>query len=108
MDAILIKNGTVFDGTGADAQPNTSVLIEGNKVKALGPTDELDAGPDAKVVDATGKFVMPGMFNNHAHLGLGWRARLEGSGHAGYRVRHDGGCGDEHAPFAGSGPHRRA
>ncbi len=48
MDTLLIKNGTVFDGTGADAQPNTSVLIEGKKVKALGPADEPDVAQTQK------------------------------------------------------------
>jgi imidazolonepropionase-like amidohydrolase len=69
MSTILLKNGTLFDGTGADAMSNASLLIEGNKITAVGPSDSVSAPPDAQVVDVTGKFVMPGMFNNHAHLG---------------------------------------
>ena len=69
MGAILLKNGMLFDGTGADAKPNTSILIEDNKIGAIGPSDSLQAPEGAEVVDVTGKFVMPGMFNNHAHLG---------------------------------------
>lgn len=77
MSAILLKNGTLFDGTGADASPNTSLLIEGNKISAVGPADSVSAPPEAQVVDVTGKFVMPGMFNNHAHLGWDGARDLE-------------------------------
>jgi imidazolonepropionase-like amidohydrolase len=77
MSAILLKNGTLFDGTGVDAKPNTSLLIEDNKISAVGPADSLQAPPDTQVVDVAGKFVMPGMFNNHAHLGWDGARDLE-------------------------------
>jgi imidazolonepropionase-like amidohydrolase len=77
MSTILFKNGTVFDGTGTDPQANTSLLIEDDKIKAVGPADQMDVPPDAEVVDVTGKFVMPGMFNNHSHLGWDGARDLE-------------------------------
>ena len=69
MGATLLKNGTLFDGTGSDPAPNMSLLIQANKIEAVGPADTVTAPEDATVVDCTGKFIMPGMFNNHAHLG---------------------------------------
>jgi imidazolonepropionase-like amidohydrolase len=45
------------------------VLIEDNKIGAVGPADSMDTPENAQVMDVAGKFVMPGMFNNHSHLG---------------------------------------
>ena len=69
MTSILLKNGPIFDGTGSDARPAHSLLIEDNKIAAVGPATVVQAPQGAVVVDASGKFIMPGMFNNHAHLG---------------------------------------
>jgi imidazolonepropionase-like amidohydrolase len=69
MASVVLKNATVFDGTGSDPKPNLSVLIEGNQIAGVGPLESLAVTPETEVVELAGKFVMPGMFNNHAHLG---------------------------------------
>ena len=43
------------------------VLIEGDKIKAVGGTD-LAIPSGAKVIDATGKFLVPGLIDAHVHL----------------------------------------
>jgi imidazolonepropionase-like amidohydrolase len=68
---ILISNATVFDATGA--QPFTGdVLVDGNTIAAVGPKGQLRgqvAGAAAeRTIDGTGKFLMPGMVEGHAHL----------------------------------------
>jgi imidazolonepropionase-like amidohydrolase len=77
MAEILIKNGTLFDGTGTDPRPNVSILIKDEKIDGIGPADALDISSGAQIVDVAGKFVMPGMFNNHAHLGWDGARDLE-------------------------------
>src|SRR5688572_24705229 len=53
--ALLIVNATLIDGTGARARPGTDVLIEGDRITALGPTGTLAAAAQAaKRIDASG------------------------------------------------------
>ena len=69
MTRILIHGGTIVDGTGA-APFAGSLLIEGDKVAAVGP--EADARANgAERVDAAGQTVMPGMVDAHVHISFG-------------------------------------
>ena len=60
---ILIKNGLIVDGTGA-APFAGDVLVSGDRILRVGR--DLKA-PGAKVVDATGKTVIPGLIDPHLH-----------------------------------------
>jgi dihydropyrimidinase len=69
MARILIKNGTVISTTGATA---TDVLIEGETIIALG-TPGWFAGSEPgcdRVIDAAGKYVIPGGVDVHTHMEL--------------------------------------
>ncbi|MDX6525368.1 MAG: dihydropyrimidinase, partial [Gaiellales bacterium] len=59
----VIRGGTVV--TAADAV-QADVLIDGERVAAVGSFDDVDAEP----IDATGCFVLPGMIDNHTHLSM--------------------------------------
>jgi len=63
---IAIRNVTLVDGTGRAPVPGTTVVIEGNRITAVGTTVQPPAG--ARVIDGTGKFLMPGMIDAHIHL----------------------------------------
>lgn len=64
---ILVKNGRVIDGTANDPLLNTSILIENGQFTKITKGDGL--GPsEAVVIDATGKTVLPGLIDMHAHL----------------------------------------
>ncbi len=73
MADVLIKNGTVIDGTGAGPCPNTSVFICGDRIQGLGEEAEIKARvrKDVRVIDAGGHTVMPGLIDAHTHLTLG-------------------------------------
>lgn len=64
--ALFIKNGTVHVGNGTVIE-NASVRMEGGKITAVGK--DLSAG-DAKVIDASGKHVYPGLILANSDLGL--------------------------------------
>jgi len=74
MACLLFKGGSLIDGTGAAAQPNTSVLVSGDRIAAVGPDAERFAsepGANVEVVDIAGLTVMPGLIDAHCHVTLG-------------------------------------
>lgn len=64
---ILISGGTLIDGTGAAPRPNQGVLLEGDRILAVGPSALTLAADDAQRIDATGATVMPGLIDAHVH-----------------------------------------
>jgi imidazolonepropionase-like amidohydrolase len=64
---LAIVNGRVLTITRGVLDPGV-VLIEGKRIKAVG--QDLPIPPEAKVVDASGWYVMPGMIDAHSHLGV--------------------------------------
>ncbi len=69
--SILLKNARIVTMKGSEVIENGDVLIENNRIKAVGKTGTLDAG-SAKVVDATGKTITPGFIDTHAHMWPTW------------------------------------
>ena len=60
----VIRGGTVYDGTGAPGI-RADVGIRGGLVVAVSP--DLEVGPDTRVIDAEGRWVMPGFVDSHTH-----------------------------------------
>ena len=62
----------MIDGKGCDPVPNTLVVVEGNRIAHVGPADgRLRPGsPDDTVIDAAGKFILPGLIDAHCHISL--------------------------------------
>jgi imidazolonepropionase-like amidohydrolase len=65
--AMVIQGGTVIDVRTGRLTPNVSVLIRGERIVQVGSAAQVQAPADALVVDAGGKFVMPGLWDTHAH-----------------------------------------
>ncbi|MGA1342154.1 MAG: amidohydrolase family protein, partial [Hyphomonas sp.] len=65
-ETVLIANATVIDGKGGLIE-NGAVLVEGGKISSVGP--DVSAPEGAVMVDARGKWVTPGIIDNHSHLG---------------------------------------
>ncbi|MBU1288536.1 MAG: amidohydrolase [Alphaproteobacteria bacterium] len=64
--AVFISNATIIDGTGAKIENGSLLLVDG-KVSAIGK--DIEAPADAKKIDASGRWVTPGIIDNHSHLG---------------------------------------
>ncbi len=73
MHSVLISGGNVIDGTGSQPQPNTDVLIDGDRIVAVGKNLVVEKSSEREVrrVDATGLTVMPGLIDAHTHITLG-------------------------------------
>ena len=63
---ILFKNVNVFDGSGDTLSMNTSVLVENNLIKNVGPS--ITAPAEAEVIDGGGRTLMPGLIDSHTHI----------------------------------------
>ena len=74
---LVIRNGTLIDGSGAAAAANTAVVIQGNRISSVG---ELPGGVNLEdtdkvdVIDAAGQWIMPGLIDGHCHLSFGMPA----------------------------------
>ena len=74
---LVIRNGTLIDGSGAAAAANTAVVIQGNRISSVG---ELPGGVNLEdtdkvdVIDASGQWIMPGLIDGHCHLSFGMPA----------------------------------
>jgi imidazolonepropionase-like amidohydrolase len=68
--AVVIDNGVLIDGTGAEPVPGTSVLIQGDEILAVGSAAEVAAAApaDADRIDAAGATIMPGLIDSHCHI----------------------------------------
>jgi imidazolonepropionase-like amidohydrolase len=64
---ILLKNGNVFDVKDGDVKSNFDILIEGDIIKEVGKID-LGGESGVKQIDSSGKYIIPGLFECHAHL----------------------------------------
>lgn len=67
QESVLFKNATVWTNEKEGKVANTDVLIENGKIKAVGT--DLKAA-NAKVIDATGKHLTPGIIDEHSHIAI--------------------------------------
>ena len=66
---MLIQNGVVHPME-APVISRGFVLLEGDKIAAVGPMEALPAGYSGEVLDAEGGHILPGFIDAHCHLGL--------------------------------------
>jgi len=71
---LVLTHVTVIDMTGAQPKPDMTVVIAGNRIAALGKTSEVLVPQNARLVDARGKFLIPGLWDMHTHTNWNRRA----------------------------------
>lgn len=62
---VLYRHATLIDG--AAARPDTDVLVDGERIRNIGPSGTL-AADKAQTIDLSGRFLMPGLIDSHVHL----------------------------------------
>lgn len=94
---ILIKGGTVVDGSGAPAYP-ADVRVSEGRITEIGP--DLPTSQGERVVDAAGCYVAPGFIETHNHWdgGVWWSPNLEPLPAYGATTSINGNCGFSLAP----------
>ena len=95
---IIIRGGTVVDGTGA-AGFRADVAIDGDRITAVG---DLTGQTAAREIDATGQVVTPGFVDLHTHLDaqVGWDPLMTSASWQGVTTALIGNCGVSFAPVA--------
>ncbi|HEU4532597.1 MAG TPA: hypothetical protein VFS00_00720, partial [Polyangiaceae bacterium] len=73
---LAIEDVTVIDTAGGPPRPHSTVLVEDGRVVAVGPASRLRAPPGVRRVVGAGGFVVPGLWDMHAHLSLTSEASL--------------------------------
>ena len=65
---LAIVGATLIDGTGASPVPDSAVVIHDGRIIATGPLSKVKIPNNASVIDAKGKFLLPGLWDMHAHF----------------------------------------
>jgi imidazolonepropionase-like amidohydrolase len=65
--SLAILNGTVIDGTGADPIKDAVLVIQGERIVAVGPRSSIGIPANAQIIDVQGATILPGFFNAHVH-----------------------------------------
>lgn len=68
FDLTVLEGATLIDGTGAPAIVNSSILLRGDKIIGVGRDGEFLGADNATVIDVSGKTIVPGFFDMHAHV----------------------------------------
>ena len=65
---LAITHVTLIDTEAGRARPDFTVLISGDHISAVGPAKSVRVPRDAQILDGRGKFLIPGLWDMHAHL----------------------------------------
>ena len=77
---VAIVGGMLIDGHGGAPLHRAVVLVDGGVIKAVGTVESLAPPPGARIVDARGKTILPGLIDLHCHVDI--------VGHGEYEVWH--------------------
>ena len=65
---LVVRNARLFDPRDLSITPSTSVVIRGDRIVRVGPDSDTKPSADAEIIDAQGRFLMPGLWDNHQHF----------------------------------------
>lgn len=74
QERITVRGGTLVDVKTGRLSPNTTVVIEGDRIVSVGPETTANAA-DGTILDANGKYILPGLIDLHVHY-RDWAAEL--------------------------------
>ena len=96
---IAFKNARIITMQGDKVIENGTILVNQNKIEAIGTNSEVSIPSNAKVYDAAGKTIMPGIVDAHAHIG-GFRSGLTTQKHWQFYANLAFGVTTSHDPSA--------
>jgi imidazolonepropionase-like amidohydrolase len=69
MDSLVIRGATLIDGTGRAPLEHATVIIHGDKIARIDTNAQASWPAGVQVIDARGKFLIPGLWDTHIHIG---------------------------------------
>lgn len=66
--SLAISHVNLIDATGKPAQADMTVIVSGDRIQTIGKTGKVKIPADAEVINATGKYLIPGLWDSHIHL----------------------------------------
>ena len=67
--ATVLRGATLIDGNGGPPQKEMAIVMEGGRIRDLGPSSKITNPRGATAVNLSGKFIVPGIINAHGHVG---------------------------------------
>ncbi|WP_452231406.1 amidohydrolase family protein [Lacinutrix sp. MEBiC02595] len=98
---IALKGARIITMEGDQVIENGTIVIKNNRIEAIGSASEIPIPSQAKIYDVTGKTIMPGMVDVHAHIGA-FRAGLTTQKHWQFYANLAYGVTTSHDPSANS------
>jgi len=89
MTPTAITNVHLIDGRGGPSRPTTTVIVEGDRFKTIGPTASTEIPAGTTVIDGTNRWMVPGFINGNVHLLDAWMFMM-GAGTIEYLARWEG------------------
>ncbi len=75
---LAITHVNIVDATGSPPQPDMTVVVKDGRIVELGKSDAVHAPADARAVNGSGKYLIPGLWDMHVHTVFGdWLPRNE-------------------------------
>ncbi|HEX9565876.1 MAG TPA: amidohydrolase family protein [Gemmatimonadaceae bacterium] len=68
---LALTGATVISMNGSEVIRNATVVVDGNRITAVGPSGRVTVPSDAHRVNVAGKYIIPGIIDAHAHIGTG-------------------------------------
>jgi len=65
---LVFVHANLFDAESGETRRNTTVVITGNKITEVGPEGQVRIPKGAEIINASGKMLMPGLWDMHVHL----------------------------------------
>jgi imidazolonepropionase-like amidohydrolase len=69
-EAVLLRPARVFTAEDSAVHPGWGVVVDGERIDAVGPADTLKAPPGARVIDLPDATLLPGLIDAHSHIFL--------------------------------------
>jgi hypothetical protein len=66
---LVIRNARLFDPRDLSITSGTTVIMTGDRIVRVGPDADVKPPAKAEIIEAQGKFLMPGLWDNHQHFG---------------------------------------
>jgi hypothetical protein len=77
LQLVVITHATLIDPASGSARPDMTVIVRGTRIETVGASRSVQVPPGGRVINATGKYLIPGLWDMHVHMDVpGGRALL--------------------------------